>query len=139
MRSLETVTALDVESVRVNYTRLYCKIINFAMPGNNISGRRLRRLSRRSYCPRKTYGFAAVVGGIANNVLFAIEDSISVISYNALDYCTDDSNNNHIRVLLIGLTVVFSLHIHYTDRLSVKPGEICSKNNYFVFLCFIRT
>ena len=65
----------DVSEIKF-YTRLYCKIINFAMSGNNISGRRLRRLSRRSYCPRKAYGFAAAVGGIANNVLFAIEDSI---------------------------------------------------------------
>lgn len=42
-------------------------------------------------------------------------------------------------VLLIDLIVVFSLHIDYTDKLSVKPDGICSKNDYLVFLCFIGT
>jgi len=32
--------------------------------------------SRRSYCLRKAYGFAATFGGIANNIIVAIEDSI---------------------------------------------------------------
>ena len=49
------------------YTRLYCKIYDFAMLGNFIAERRQSRQSRRTYCPRKVFDFAAAFGGVANN------------------------------------------------------------------------
>lgn len=45
--------------ITICYTRLYCKIYDFAMLGNFIAERRQSRKSRRTYCPRKVKDFAA--------------------------------------------------------------------------------
>ena len=37
------------------------------MLGNFIAERRQSRQSRRTYCPRKVFDFAAAFGGVANN------------------------------------------------------------------------
>lgn len=64
-------TANDLQAMGFHrnmvYTRLYCKIYDFAMLGNFIAERRQSRQSRRTYCPRKVFDFAAAFGGIANN------------------------------------------------------------------------